>query len=70
MYIYVKFGLVTYHGIPFFICSWEQQQQQWQKRFIKSVFKLFQNSSLLFQVIIVKLLMLMSFPGVELSRTV
>ena len=48
----------------------EQQQQQWQKRFIKSVFKLFQNSSLLFQVIIVKLLMLMSFPGVELSRTV
>ena len=48
----------------------EQQQQQWQKCFIKSVFKLFQNSSLLFQVIIVKLLMLMSFPGVELSRTV
>lgn len=48
----------------------EQQQQQWQKHFIKSVFKLFQNSSLLFQVIIVKLLMLMSFPGVELSRTV
>ena len=31
----------------------KQQQQQWQKRFIKSVFKLFQNSSLLFQVIIV-----------------
>ena len=69
MYIYVKFGLVIYHEILFFICSWGATTTTVAKTFHK---KCFQAVSKFIALIPSHYcpLMLMSFAGVEFSRTV
>lgn len=69
MYVYVKFGLVIYHGILFFICSWGATTTTVAKTFPK---KCIQTVSKFIALIPSHYcqLMLMSFPGVEFSRTV
>ena len=69
IHVYVKFGLVIYHGILFFICSCRATTTTVAKTFPK---KCIQTVSKFIALIPSHYcqLMLMSLPGVEFSRTV
>ena len=69
IHVYVKFGLVIYHGILFFICSRGATTTTVAKTFPK---KCIQTVSKFIALIPSHYcqLMLMSLPGVEFSRTV
>jgi len=69
MYTNVKFGLVIYHGILFFICTWGATTKTVAKTFHKKCIQTVSKSIALIPSHYCQL-MLMSFPGVEFSRTV